>query len=59
MDDDDSDDVSRCTAAREARESILSEIWPARESAWEFRSGRFFSSYVDWRKTIPMKVAVS
>ena len=36
MDDDVSDDVSRCTearGAREARESISSELWSARERA--------------------------
>ena len=62
MDDDVSDDVIRYTAARvahEARESISPEIWSAHESAWGFRSGPFFSGYVDRRKTIPMKVAVS
>ena len=50
MDDEDSDDVSRCTVARgvrEVRESISPEIWSARESAWGFGSGRFFSGYVD------------
>ena len=46
-----SDDVSRWPAAREARDSIMPELWLAREGAWRVQWGRFFSIDVDQRSS--------